>query len=59
MKHADPVLRMTCIDCERDDDCNGGCLPALQWPAGPLVVFLAIMSWFAVVGVLTVFSWFL
>ena len=59
MKHADPVLRMNCIDCANDEDCNGGCLPAFQWPTGLLVAFLALMSWFAVVGVLTVFSWFL
>jgi hypothetical protein len=55
-----PPMRKACADCVHDTDCTGGCLAtSFEFPAGPVVVFLAAMAGFAVIGALTVFSWFL
>ncbi|MFN7185968.1 MAG: hypothetical protein ACK53Z_02880 [Betaproteobacteria bacterium] len=52
-----PIGRMTCFDCHASERCTGEC-KARRFSFA-LVAFLASSAWLAVIGILTVFSWFL
>lgn len=52
-----PIGRMNCLDCPPDGECDGRCVE--QRFNLPIVIFMAACSWLALIGAMTVFSWFL
>jgi hypothetical protein len=52
-----PIGRMTCFDCHSSERCSGECERRPFRFA--LVAALAVASWFAVIGAMTVLTWIL